>query len=387
MKHREPLQGASRAHWRKLLWLALLCGAAYPAGRGYIVTVKLNNGQFLLTRYPLVEDPWEHPRLKELRRREKLDDIVAPGTTQFEKIVLLRRWAHSQWKSAARFYYPPWDAVEILDLARRRHNYGFCAQYAIVFLQAARSLGLHVRYVDLGHFLTSVWSDEYQRWVIMDPTNDIHFERGGIPMKGREISDALWVGKIDGILKVGSDWTRTPATLEDLEPYRKLSIVLESDQLSHPVLIEQNGVRRLLVHDDDYTHYPLEGRDRVGYGNKFLVWSPPDRPAIWPERFHSDDPDDFRDVYDQTIILVAAQDTSGGRVKLRLLAENAPDLDTFLGSYQGQPYAPISEEAVIDLSPGLNTFSVRVKTKGGWLGRESVIELYYKPDWLARIGV
>ena len=129
----------------------------------------------------------------------------------FEKIVLLRKWAHSQWKAGPSFYYPPWDAVEILDLARQHHNYGFCAQYGIVFLQACQSLGLHARYVDLpGHFVVGVWSDDYNKWVIMDPYNDIHFEQDGIPMKGRDICTAYWKN-VKNIYKVDSSYKKTKA--------------------------------------------------------------------------------------------------------------------------------------------------------------------------------
>src|SRR2546425_4815526 len=114
-----------------------------------VLVTSEHNGEFGVSSYTLREDDFNHPRLRLLRSREKLDEVVSTAETQFETIVLLRAWTRRQWDPGRRFYYPPWDAVEILDLARKYGNGGFCAQYAIVFLQACQSLAIHARYVDL----------------------------------------------------------------------------------------------------------------------------------------------------------------------------------------------------------------------------------------------
>ena len=187
-----------------LSWTVLAVCAFYQP---WVIVTDEKNGEFFTSSYWLTEDPPSHPRLQELRRREKLDNVVAAGRTQFEKIVLLRGWVSRQWKSSNQFYYPPWDALEILDLARRHDNRGFCAQYGVVFLQACQSLGLHARYVDLpGHFVVGVWSDEHNRWVIMDPDNDVHYEKNGRPLRGRDLLDAYWDERL---LKGMEKWDRT----------------------------------------------------------------------------------------------------------------------------------------------------------------------------------
>src|SRR5438045_147699 len=74
---------------------------------------------FFASTYKMQEDAFSNPRLQLLRRREHLDTVVAQGKTQFEKIVLLRRWTRQQWEGGQSFYYPAWDAVEILDLVKK----------------------------------------------------------------------------------------------------------------------------------------------------------------------------------------------------------------------------------------------------------------------------
>ena len=300
--------------------LLVSVAAVFVAHFKIIIVVGQKNGEFLLSKYALVEERWDHPRLQLLRKREKLDQVVAGGKTQFEKIVLLRKWAHDQWRSRGQFYYPPWDAVEILDLARQHHNYGFCAQYAIVFAQACRSLGLHVRYVDTGHFMAGVWSDDFGHWVVMDPTDDIHYERNGIPLRGREMYEAYWGKDWKGIERVGSDGSKTPITPGETQNFARLSFLLRTNHLSVPGKFRINGRLVPLVHKDDYRQYLLGGRDPLEYADDFVAWETVKSTAAWDAyRPITDDPDDLRDVFNQTIIIVAAKNPSRSLVKVKLL--------------------------------------------------------------------
>src|SRR5262245_20231933 len=70
----------------------------------------VDGGEATLTRVdtrPFVEsdytkrfrlDSWTNPKLKELRERYKLDEVVAPGRDEFDKQVLLMDWVHRQFK-------------------------------------------------------------------------------------------------------------------------------------------------------------------------------------------------------------------------------------------------------------------------------------------------
>src|SRR5258705_550633 len=168
-----------------------------------VLVTSEQNGEIAVTSRALREDDFRNARLQLLRSRERLDEVVSAARTQFEAIVLLRAWARRQWEPGGTFYYPPWDAVEILDLARKYDNRGFCAQYAVLLLQACQSMGIHARYVDLpGHFVVAAWSDDFDRWVVMDPTNDISYEKDGVPMRGRDLYRAYWRDDIGGLVEL-----------------------------------------------------------------------------------------------------------------------------------------------------------------------------------------
>ena len=374
---------------RAMAIAALVVLAAFLCQWESVAVLKVRNGSVFFSDYPVQEEDWDHPRLKLLREREQLDRVVFPGRREFDKIVLLRKWAHSQWSGGDnRFYYPPWDAVEILDLARKRGNKAFCAQYAIVFLQACLSMGLPARYVDLpGHFVAEVWSDDYDRWVVMDPTSDRHFEKDGVPLNGRRLCAAYWKGKWGDIEVVGSDGKRRPATKDDLAPYRGFSIVRRTNHLSLPEEVSVNGqpLRRLTL-EKDFRKYPFVGRDSVSFGADFVAWDQRGMTERDAAKKYSRDPDDFRDKVNQTVVVVAGRDAGEGTIKLALRAENASTFGGFLVSGEPGDWRPAGPRVVWRLSPGINRIEARIRTRFGWLGPPSSIEVFYKPRVLRRLA-
>ena len=106
---------------------------------------------------------------------------------------------------------------------------------------------------------------------------------------------------------------------------------------------------------------------------------PSDRPV-------TSDPWDFHNVYDQTLIFVVDKDAAAGTVKLKLLAEHAPELESFRVDAGDRSFdKPLPGDVILGLRPGLNRFSARVKTTFGWLGPQSRVSILYKPAWSFRI--
>ncbi len=369
--------------------MLLLVGSVLAAGltgwaaqSEFVIVTNEDNGEIAVSSYVLQEDDFLNPRLRLLRSREKLDDVVAAGATQFDKIVLLRRWVRSQWQSSGDFYYPPWDALEILDLARQHGNRGFCAQYAVVFLQACQSLGIHGRYVDLsGHFIVAVWSDDFDKWVVMDPSQDIHYEKDGVPAGGATLCRAYWGKDVRGFAQCDSSGHRNPVALGDLANYRLYSIDLTANQLSVPVQVQVNGVWKALVHANNYRSYPRIGRDAVIIGSNFLAWRVQESEAWSTPRPETRDQDEFRYALNQTVILLANERVRDRIMKVVLMSNNSPTFERFLvRSDGGSDWVP-SPAAKIrwQLHAGMNELDARVETRFGWRGNDSSIRVLYKP--------
>jgi hypothetical protein len=105
-------------------------------------------------------------KLKTLRERYKLDEVIAAGKTEFDKLVLLRNWARRQWACNDGFG-GTWDALAILGAPEGKK--GMCVHFATVFTQCALALGFNARQIVIHHhFVADVWSNELQKWVLMD---------------------------------------------------------------------------------------------------------------------------------------------------------------------------------------------------------------------------
>jgi transglutaminase-like putative cysteine protease len=152
-------------------------------------------------RLPVRHEDFTTPRLAEFAAREALGDVVQGVSSEFEGLLRLKDWVAAQWAYGIPDPYPPWDAITILDMIRAGETGGFCGQFSQVFLQTLATFGVPARYVEVGpadnpynHFTTEVWSNDFNKWVLMDATFNNHFELGGVPQSALEVHDAFVLG-------------------------------------------------------------------------------------------------------------------------------------------------------------------------------------------------
>lgn len=144
--------------------------------------VKSHNEDIIRTSIPFQYEPLDHPRLKLLRRKHKLDAVMQGARSEFDLITRLAEWSSKQWcRGHLGEGYPPWDALEILKPHKDGTPMGgFCQQFNLIFLQACESFGLCGRAVSLGpgglvnkprrggHEVVEIWSNEHRKWVYVD---------------------------------------------------------------------------------------------------------------------------------------------------------------------------------------------------------------------------
>jgi hypothetical protein len=138
-----------------------------------------------IVRSPLVfhhERP-DQPKLARFRSAAKLDDVVAGGQGDFDKLVRLMDWAGSgtnvrdvTWARSGEPY--PWDIERVTEFTPEGKLLvkGHCMSYAEVLITAATSLGYHARhwaiegFRDMGHEVTEIWVPGLKKWVYFDPS-------------------------------------------------------------------------------------------------------------------------------------------------------------------------------------------------------------------------
>jgi hypothetical protein len=200
-----------------------LAETASAESRG-LQLVGLDDHPLRLSSYPYdLQRPSR--KLKKLREQYRLDEVVAAGRTDFEKLLLLRNWVRRQWRGNDGFG-GRWDALEIL--AAPPGKKGMCVHYGNLFSQCALSLGYCARPVIInGHFIADVWSPDHGKWVAMD------VEAIYPPVRFERFASAHYVD------------ARTRDPLSILDVYRAYHRALDADA---PAL---NDILQVFTYDND----------------------------------------------------------------------------------------------------------------------------------------
>jgi hypothetical protein len=182
--------------------------------------LELSQGVFTAGDYPLQVEWRDEPRVLELRRREKLDEVIAGAKGEIEIFKKLVSWTREQFEPGVPEPYPLCNGVSILDDIRSRKTGGFCGQYSYLLGDALKSFGYFaVRYVELesqagaGHFAVEAWCDDLNRWVLLDPLNAAIYVREGTPLSALEIHDEVVAGRAGSVRVNRLPIATSPATV------------------------------------------------------------------------------------------------------------------------------------------------------------------------------
>ena len=160
-------------------------GESFTLGDRKVVVGKLDIVPYVENDFTkrCVFDAATNPKLVKLRMEYKLDDVIAPGKDEFEKQLLLMDWC------AQRFEFGDpknqgglRNALEILRLSKREAQF-FCVQRAALLVSTSAAVGFVCR--PMGHSThswTEMWSNQYRKWVMMDPTTNYWVEKDGVPL-------------------------------------------------------------------------------------------------------------------------------------------------------------------------------------------------------------
>lgn len=199
-------------------------------------------------------DSFDNPKLRELRERYRLDQVIAPGKDEFDRQVRLMDWTHRQFKRFGRPSTNCHGALAILGALDGGHTF-FCAQYAEVLVSAAAALGWVDRSLALRrhqgvnriggsteHSVTEIWSNQHRKWVMLDPTSNLYLEKDGVPLNAWEIRQEWFYRDGTNLLfLVGKERKR----------YRKSDLPI--------VLGYFTGFGELAVHPDELDKYGFIG--------------------------------------------------------------------------------------------------------------------------------
>ncbi|MBN1809598.1 MAG: transglutaminase domain-containing protein [Planctomycetes bacterium] len=166
-----------------------------------VEAAEVDDRKLVKSTVPFCYQDYTHPRLEAVRRKYALDEIVAAGSDEFHRMLLLRRWVHETIPRGDPVH-GVMDMEAILDSALDGGTF-YCTHYAWVYMSCAVALGWQARKLGIDSFhgsdedsthhgVAEIWSNRYAKWVVMDAMYDINFEREGAPLSARELREQ-WI--------------------------------------------------------------------------------------------------------------------------------------------------------------------------------------------------
>lgn len=250
-----------------------------------------------------------------------------------------------------------------------------CIQYAQLFVSAAASLGWVDRELALRrhkdspqggsteHSTTEIWSNQYRKWVMLDPTAKMYIEKDGVPLNGYEIRQEWFHrGGSNLVFVIGKERKRyrrpeLPIFLNRFQGFGDLTV--PADELDKYGFIGYIPNTDLMDSGLDYAKMFIL-KDELCEGTRWHTRPGPPNPAVDP----------YFPINQAALSLLPAAD--GLKVEVQTLT---PNFKTFEARFDGGSWQPVNAGFDWKLRPGANRLEVRSVNQFAVPGPVSTVEL------------
>jgi len=373
-----------------------------PADTFYVS--RYENVEHRYSSYEFAYQDCQHPKLRALRRRLRLDEVLKGTRGDFEKINRLRHYVSGLWfHDLPHIDYPEWDADEILDRNKRLGAGGMCIQFSIVFFQCLQSLGYHARHVNIfAHETIEVYVDELGKWVHVDPESlfdSYQFNtQSGEPINVLQ-QHRYFLRSLGFSAERPIDWMATkawawPSEDVDTKP-QPLGFSTFTDWINDPAnpppQYRLAGFLRLIPRNDYFSRpHPRpvnKGLQHHWPWNGYLNWYDQATPRKLQYALHSDREADFYPTLNR-VQFSALFGKRAGELEIEMITF-APNFDGFEINVDGTGWRRSPQRFSWSLRPSaVNTLEMRARNKLGPLGKPSLIKVlwHYREPFKAREG-
>ncbi len=170
---------------------------------------EMDSPRVLVPRFrPRFADP-DEPSLVEMRRKEKLDEVVGDPADDWRVIGKLAAWTCARVQNGeGPNMEPAWSAPALLRQIDEGRKGFACGTFSHIFVGALASFGIVARTIGLtaidtpltkgsgvwNHATSEVWSDHWGKWVYVDAELILYYELNGLPLSAMELQDCLMKG-------------------------------------------------------------------------------------------------------------------------------------------------------------------------------------------------
>ena len=345
---------------------------------GALEILDIQNPDIIKSKYSqrFKYDSWDNPKLKELRTKYKLDEVIKGGKTEFEQMCLLEDWVFHAFK---KFDHPTKETSNALEILKMVEDGGsaFCIQYGAVFNSCAYSLGWVTRIFGMKaiepglteHTNAEIWSNQYRKWIVMDATHNYRLATAGAPgvyLSANEAREEYFKNKGKDVVVIAGKENQK-YTFADLPAQRKgaagYSGFNEKRTHQFALLLFTSDMRLL--------------DNKVDYGNdNFMINDERTNGFKWHKR---EIPKDIKEIY-WTLGDAKMQVSTGEKDKLEVsFTTETPNFDTFAVKLdESKEWQKSGNKYAWTLHKGKNKLTATAKNKFGVYGPDNFIELDYR---------
>jgi hypothetical protein len=351
-------------------------------GAGFrVVAINAAIPEAVRSRIPFTTFDYNDPLLETLRREYHLADVVKGAPDEWTAQLKLLDWVHRQFPDGNP-QSSPRNAVEILRAAAKGEKF-WCTYYAITYAECAQALGWQARKLGIDrnhgpdgmtskhHGLDEIWSNQFQKWVVMDAQSNVHYSKGGTPLSAWEIR-AEWlkdqskevdhlVGAPPSIVKKNPAMIWSTPDADETALFFWLYVedhAANSSETRHIFPQDAANAGMVWYQNDSDTG---RGRLHINYTrNRFLPTA------------------NINDVY-WTVGVVEAHILSADTTGIRFGLESyCPNRTGYQVAWDGITWEKVPDESSLlwKLHPGWNTLRLRTTSQGGVTGPETAIAMF-----------
>lgn len=236
-----------------------------------VVEIYGDDRRIVYPSYTFKHQSPNNPLMKKFRSR--MDDLNFTHDSELSKIIAIRRWVRNQqgdfskenWKDTHKIDNP----LKALEEMQSRTP-GLCRRFAIVSLGAYISMGLPARLVfsapdfsskSYNHSIIEVWSQTYDKWIVVDATMDTFYLLDGVPAGLLEFSLAVQNKEFDRISFERNGSTHKPVPGIYISGTNELTPFIKSFQhtfySTSNALFDGYGVRFFGKKRIEFVHYVI----------------------------------------------------------------------------------------------------------------------------------
>lgn len=153
-------------------------------------------GELPETIVPFVFESPEAPHLVALRKRFDLDSVVAGPGGEYDAQMRLATWIGTRFEHGVDEVpggRQVCDPVAVIEAGQKGSRF-WCEIAARTMMQAAKAVGWPARVITASrdaytweHAVAELWSNQFDKWFVVDPDFNVVFEADGVPLSAWEL--------------------------------------------------------------------------------------------------------------------------------------------------------------------------------------------------------